>query len=957
MSSNLSKILRGISFPAVLITLTLALFILGHSSDKRQNLSNTTPTNSKPISTLPPTSKVLEDEFNYRNSKFNQTAVKTAEDSLNVPQILNKNVSQTINANGQYQIDNSTHMVYDPQGNLVKIKSVNAFLGRFAGGWLDGVDSAGQQSYDNRIRDLDMMKSLGINSIRVFVSNYYYNNYAKVYGTNDSDIFFKNLDSVITEASNRGMIIELANTNTAIRDKVVQWTDANGKVIFDKQVSYVDFKRDASGILAESQWLSKLSTRYASNSKVWIQPENEPNCEEWIPEGPYQNINCINWTLWQSQQQQFINSIRDAGNKQPIILNSPQWAGSLFERNSNWSIRYYSGTQNPYSIKDYPLTDTLNSLMYGIHLYPDPYRSDPGWLGNIDIADQNMRWGVYADQFTIIPDEIGQKIYKYNHDQYDWNIHFMNYIANAINQNIIPGVAAFTWFWGDNSMINSVVDSTIDNGQLSYWGTLVRDELLNKINGTINPSPTPTPIPTVTPTINPTPIVTPSPTSVPPVINYNHSYYVPYVSNLHDGITTYISLKNSSNNNVHVSIHYNDKDGHYLASDNSCSYMNANSICAPSNPFSPTHLGTATIKSDQILNIIVAENTPNGQTAYSVNSEISNSLVDTLAFNNTYGGFKTELNIFNTESKIAQTTALFYDSNGKLVLSKNFDIVPYGLYTLSQSNEKSLPNGFNGWIKVLSSRNIKGQVIEVNDNTKFISASSVQTLQSNKSSDVSDNLVASGIYNNAYGSFVTGTNIVNPNNNEVSVSITYFNSDGKSYTASPFTISSNGSVGIFDANTTGHGLPTGGLPMGFQGYAKIHSEGGSIAVSINENGNSNGHILNGTFTAIDKPTNILNLPVISKGFNGYITGFSIINTSDQNIGINIQYYNQDGSSSISKSITINPNSKSDDYQGNDDLPDNFYGSATITQTSGPSNSILSITNATSPQGFYTYTEP
>jgi hypothetical protein len=58
------------------------------------------------------------------------------------------------------------------------------------------------------------------------------------------------------------------------------------------------------------------------------------------------------------------------------------------------------------------------------------------------------------------------------------------------------------------------------------------------------------------------------------------------------------------------------------------------------------------------------------------------------------------------------------------------------------------------------------------------------------------------------------------------------------------------------------------------------------------------------------------------------------------------------------SFTLAANGSQPLYQGVEGtLPSGFYGTALVTQTSGPANSLIVTTNAISPDTFYTYTEP
>ena len=107
------------------------------------------------------------------------------------------------------------------------------------------------------------------------------------------------------------------------------------------------------------------------------------------------------------------------------------------------------------------------------------------------------------------------------------------------------------------------------------------------------------------------------------------------------------------------------------------------------------------------------------------------------------------------------------------------------------------------------------------------------------------------------------------------------------------------------------------------------------------------------------PQVVMIMPVMANGaYGGYVTGATIMNSSAGTIGGNIQYYDLNGTAIGNvRPFTIAPYASLPVYQGADGLPDAYYGSALVVQTSGIANSLISTANAQSNSFSYTYTEP
>lgn len=450
-------------------------------------------------------------------------------------------------------------------------------------------------------------------------------------------------------------------------------------------------------------------------------------------------------------------------------------------------------------------------------------------------------------------------------------------------------------------------------------------------------------------------------TSVPNTYTYN----LPFLANNYtiSGTTgsysTYLAFQNVGTAVANVQVQYYNADGSTLTAANPCATVPQYGECVAANPFGNNAKGTGVITSDQPLAVTVAEATPYGGGAYAVSSGSSNSLVAPLAINYP-GGFVTQLTVLNAGSSPVTATVISYGTVGSntalQTVTNTVTIAPHSSQVATDNS--SLPTNFYGWSQISSpaGSQLVAQVLEQNASNHFVAITNAQAAPS-------PTVYAPAIFNNAYGSFVTGTNIVNPSSSAVSVTITYYDLSGKAYNADPFTLSGYGVQAIFDgaSNSTVAGLPANDLPANFAGVAKVTATGAGVVVLVNEGGGTtgSGNAESGVYNALPSGSNLVGLPITANGGYGYTTGATIYNSSSSSVTVSVQYYNIDGTTASSVvSYTIPANASQPVYQGAANLPSGFYGTAVITAANGsPANSLFVTTNALSSQFFYTYSEP
>ena len=293
---------------------------------------------------------------------------------------------------------------------------------------------------------------------------------------------------------------------------------------------------------------------------------------------------------------------------------------------------------------------------------------------------------------------------------------------------------------------------------------------------------------------------------------------------------------------------------------------------------------------------------------------------------------------------------------------------PHTTYTVDQAGNSGFPVGQSGWARIVANGNLlAAQVLEQNPNNHFVAIANAQPAPAgvnggNPSTLVPTTLYAPAIFKDAYGGFVTGANIVNPNTLPISVTVNYYTITGTFLFRAALSRSTLLECrASFRAGGAGIGLPSGGLPAHFTGAAIISATGG-VVMLVNEAGGvtQGGTAKSGTYAAASSGSNNVGLPVIANNGFGYTTGNTVLNTTGGVVTAKIQYYQTNGiANGPAQTFQIGPYSSQPFFQGDPaiGLPNGFYGTALVTQTGGPANALIVTTNALSANFFYTFTEP
>lgn len=465
-----------------------------------------------------------------------------------------------------------------------------------------------------------------------------------------------------------------------------------------------------------------------------------------------------------------------------------------------------------------------------------------------------------------------------------------------------------------------------------------------------------------------------------------YTYYLPFLANSYvmsgttGSYTTYLAIQNTGSATANIQLQYYQANptGSYggdgipvNAPAGTCAIIYIHAECIAPNPFVAGVKGIGIITSDQPLNAIVTQSTPYGSTAYTATSQKSYTWFVPIASKNAFGGFSTQIVLANpNNSSGGLITISFYDQNQKQTyVQQNIFVPGHSTYTLDQSNS-NLPDNFFGWAYISAKSSFQDtnldiivQVMQRNPNSHFLTVINGSTFDPPQPQPLfSNKIYVPTVFNKAFGSFVTGLNLITNSSQAVTVTITYYDKNGTAINTSPFVIPSMSGTTIYHGATTGNGIPLNGLPDNFYGSAVVTTQGGNVTVVVNELGGltEGGMGQTGTYIAPITGSNVIYLPVMANGGYGFTTGATIFNISNQAVTATIQYYNLDGLAATNpQTFTIRPNSNLPFYQGNptQGLPVGFKGTATVTETNGLSNSLIITANAQSHDFFYTYTQP
>lgn len=289
---------------------------------------------------------------------------------------------------------------------------------------------------------LDHMYQAGVNLIRIaiepalqFAASYIDPADGHVYG---SDL--ERLDSLISEATDRGIVVLLTNGQPGTTRT--------------QNITFLQF----------------LADRYRFNPYVWLNPRNEIGCTP-TPGGGIP-ATCNDPVAWQADQVAYVSCIRYTGFQNPIVLNPPGFGSRL-------DLAAPALTTNPTLANDW-------NLMVGVHLYS----TAPSVTFAADLASITANWAGRLGQHCIFIEEMGvtnfgpaDPLLNPGHAGLPQWTQMQAFATDALNwaalQPKLSGVVGTNWNWYIPGL--GLMDSNAMHthaGPWSTWGAIFRNGVL-----------------------------------------------------------------------------------------------------------------------------------------------------------------------------------------------------------------------------------------------------------------------------------------------------------------------------------------------------------------------------------------------------------------------------------------------------------------------------------------------
>jgi hypothetical protein len=207
----------------------------------------------------------------------------------------------------------------------------------------------------------------------------------------------------------------------------------------------------------ESAWFASEASYFGSNPRLWFGTNNEPS-----ETGANGQADPGALSLWQHST---YGAIRDAGNKNPIMLESNSWGADSV--NSGYNPADYSDMSN---------------VIWGVHYYPriTKYSTDEGQILSTLLAIVKGTQNLPSAGGIIMPVFIGEYGPSESDTQAAPN---GDQLVNVVQQAVLSGQVAGSSAWAYNG--NIPIDNLVDPaGGLTHYGQLVAAYLAQPAEGT-----------------------------------------------------------------------------------------------------------------------------------------------------------------------------------------------------------------------------------------------------------------------------------------------------------------------------------------------------------------------------------------------------------------------------------------------------------------------------------------
>jgi hypothetical protein len=288
--------------------------------------------------------------------------------------------------------------IKDSSGQIITLTGVDysRFIDGPTGDWILPNGQVEWATWDPNAagENLDAMKLWGCNVVRTLATTEWW--------VDNVNNFQSNLESWIVLAAQRGMYVDLVfwrNNGTEQAPTLPYAPYDAGNNVMNSSTDFVNF------------WAS-VASELKSYPNVIFELWNEPAAGYGLP---------ANETDWFNTVQRCVTAIRNTGASNPIVL---EWATWGYDFNSG----YTSGMQ---WVNQFPINDSLNNLVYSVHLY---------------------RGGMYNGQ-------TGQQYYSYNDTLFALNV--TRVLSTALIKPVWVGESGFNLWASDQSNETVWYNSTL----------------------------------------------------------------------------------------------------------------------------------------------------------------------------------------------------------------------------------------------------------------------------------------------------------------------------------------------------------------------------------------------------------------------------------------------------------------------------------------------------------------
>ncbi|MFW6116210.1 MAG: hypothetical protein ACOC6F_00650 [bacterium] len=313
-----------------------------------------------------------------------------------------------------------------------------------------------------------------------------------------------------------------------------------------------------------------------------------------------------------------------------------------------------------------------------------------------------------------------------------------------------------------------------------------------------------------------------------------------------------------------------------------------------------------------------------------------------------YYDYNSMFAIQNAGSGTTDITVEFFQS-GESTATEDYvfsDVKPGGAVFLDMTQDpyNTDLSGFFGSVVIRSKGDTTALAAVLNDTNP--TGSFLRSYNAVLSDASSTTLYAPQVTANYYG-FSSGITLQNPNDAEVTGSISYYQSGATTpVKVQSFSVPANSAKPIYLPNVAG-------IPTDFNGTAVIETTGGDKIMGIaNHDHVPAGPAASYNLIPVEDATTTLSMPQSVRHYYDFEAGWQVYNIGPEDVTITATYFDTDGSQVAQDTHDVSAGAAFTQYLGDsrgDDLGSDFNGGGVIEVTSGD-GSLVGIANFVSPNG-------